>query len=61
MPVAVPWFITRIYVIEKRIQGIREAAAYDPEKLMAPKDLWPLHKAEELESWFASRRKVERT
>lgn len=54
----VPWFVTRIYIMSKRIGGIREAAAYDPEKLMSPRDLWPLHKAEELEQWFEQRRQL---
>ncbi len=60
MPVAaseVPWFITRIWILEKRVQGIREATAYDPDKLEAPRDLWPIHKADELEAWFTERRK----
>ena len=55
----VPWFVTRIVAIVKRIQGIREAAAYDPEKLIAPKELWPLHKADELNAWFEERRNLD--
>lgn len=46
--------------MEKRIEGIREAAAYDQDKMVAPKDLWPLHKAEELEAWFEARRNATR-
>ena len=57
----VPWFVTRIYIMSKRIGGIREATAYDPDKLEAPRDLYPIHKANELEAWFAERRKTERT
>jgi hypothetical protein len=42
----------------KRAWNIREAAAYDLENLVAPRELWPLHQAEELEKWFNERRKI---
>lgn len=43
-------------MLEKRIQGIREAAAYDPDKMEAPRDLWPIHRADDLEAWLTQRR-----
>jgi hypothetical protein len=57
-PFSVPWYITRIYVLVKRAWNIQEAAAYDPENLVAPKELWPLHQADELERWFKERREM---
>lgn len=53
----IPWYVTRICVLVKRIWGIQEAAAFDPEKLVAPKELWPLSQADELDKWFEERRK----
>lgn len=44
--------------MERRIQGIREAAAYDPDKLVAPKELWTLHRDKDLEEWYEERRRI---
>lgn len=55
----IPWYITRIYVLVKRLWGIQEAAAYDPENLVAPKEIWPLNKSEELDAWYDERREID--
>lgn len=57
-PFSIPWYITRIVTLTKRIWGIREAAAYDPDKILAPYDLWPLSRADELDQWFTERRQL---
>jgi len=58
--VSTPWWWARISLLEKRLQGIKEAAGVDPEQMVAPKELWVLSQAEELERWFEERRKIER-
>jgi hypothetical protein len=41
----------------KRVKSILEAAALDPERLVAPKDIW--FDNAELERWFESRREIQ--
>ena len=52
-PMKTPWWFSLIAQMWVRIKGIREAAAYDSEKMMAPKDLWMDEKG--IEDWYASR------
>jgi hypothetical protein len=44
----------------KRIWGIQEASLYDADKLMAPKELWVLNQAKELDKWLEERRDARR-
>lgn len=46
--------------MEHRIQSIQEAAAYDSEKMVAPRNLWPPSEKndKELEEWYESRDKL---
>lgn len=52
----VPWFWTRIFLLEKRFDNIRQLAALDPEKLAPPKDIWL--DDDEIERWLESRKKL---
>lgn len=56
----IPWYLTRIYILVKRLWGIQEAAGYDPDNMAAPKELWPLNQNEELDGWYEERREIER-
>jgi hypothetical protein len=51
----VPWWWVRIMMMEERIKNIQSNAASDPEKLVAPKELWLTGKDDELEAWFDER------
>lgn len=54
-----PWWWPYIIQIERRLESLRESAAYDPEKKSPPRDLWPMAKSDELESqWFEKRREL---
>lgn len=55
-PLKTPWWWTVIVQMWVRIKNIREAAAWDPEKLMAPKTYWLDEK--ELDRWYADREEV---
>ena len=44
--------------MEERIDNIQKAASADTEGLVAPKNLWPSDKNDELDAWFEDRRKV---
>jgi len=55
-PLRSPWWWPRIVQIWTRLKGIREAAALDPDKLPAPKDLWLDDKA--LERWYEDREEL---
>jgi len=52
----VPWFWTRALLIHQRMKGIIQSAAYDPEKLVAPKEIWM--NDESLEAWYEERRNL---
>lgn len=52
-----PWWFAYILQIEKRIDSLRQTAAYDPDKQPPPRDLWPLAMAESLDDYLESRRK----
>jgi hypothetical protein len=53
--VEAPWWWAYIVMIETHVQSIHERSAYDPEKMVAPKSMWPLSKSKELESWYEGR------
>lgn len=53
-----PWHWARILLLENRLEDLRKTAAYDPEKLQPPKDLWPLARQQELEDWLEARSKL---
>lgn len=36
----IPWWWTLCHLYHRRVKSILEAAAYDPEHMVAPKDLW---------------------
>ena len=55
-PLKAPWWWARIVSLWQRVKSIREAAAYDPEKLPAPKDIWLDSKR--LESWYEEREEL---
>lgn len=40
----------------KQVKGIMEMSALDPEKMVAPKDIW--FDADRLKEWFDSREKL---
>jgi len=52
-----PWWWTLALSYHKHVQNIYEAAALDPEKMVAPKDMW--FDAPALEAWFESRQPKE--
>lgn len=54
-----PWWVSRIVQVERRIQNLIERSAYDPDKLIAPKDLWPSNRAEDLKAWLKGREPAE--
>lgn len=51
-----PWWWPYILQIERRIESLNETAAYDPDKLPPPKDLYPLDKSDELDIYLDERR-----
>jgi len=53
-----PWWWTYILQLEKRVDGLLESAAFDPEHKYPPKEIWPLSKHKELEDWNEDRRKL---
>lgn len=53
--VSVPWWWSRIVFLERRIRAIVDRSAFDPEGMVAPRDIWPLAKKDELEAWYKSR------
>lgn len=52
-----PWWWPFILQIEKRIESLDGTAAYDPDHLPPPKDLYPLSKSDELDVYLEDRRK----
>lgn len=55
-PMRVPWWWAQIVSTWKRIQGIHEAAAFDPEKMTAPKNFWL--DEQKLEKWYEGRERL---
>ncbi len=55
-PREIAWWWTQALVYHRHVKGILEAAALDPEKLVAPKDIWFDGKL--LDQWFESRRSL---
>jgi hypothetical protein len=49
-----PWWWTVIVVMWKHVKSIRESAAFDKEKAVAPREWW--FEPDLLESWYAGRR-----
>lgn len=43
-----------------KIDSLIEASGYDPDKLLAPYDLWPSHKADDLKAWLDDRQEKTR-
>jgi len=41
--------------MEERIRGIYEASGLDPEKMVAPRELWPSNRSDDLKTWYESR------
>ncbi len=44
--------------MESRIANLVEASLYDPDKMLAPKDLWPTRKHQELKDWLDERERL---
>lgn len=57
-PFKIPWWWGHVVQIWTRIMGLREAGAYDPEKMVAPKNIWLNDKA--IEEWFEERDRLRR-
>jgi len=47
--------------METRIEGLRKTAAYDPDELEPPRDLWALNRSDELDSWLKGREEVRKS
>lgn len=54
----VPWWWAWVVVQEQHIHYIREKGAYDAEKLVAPREYWPLGMSDELDEWHEDREKT---
>lgn len=52
------WWWSRVALMEERIRGIYEASALDPERLVAPRELWPTSRDEELKAFYADRERL---
>lgn len=54
-----PWWLTRVVQVWTRIKNVREAGAYDVDKLTAPKEYWL--STTKLDDWFAEREGLRQT
>lgn len=48
-----PWYATYGFRLHQRFQAIRQSAAYDPDNMAPPKEIWLDNK--KLERWFDER------
>lgn len=55
-PDKIPWWWTLIMSLEERFESLRQSAAYDPEHIPPPKELWL--DDDKLQKWFDSRNKL---
>jgi hypothetical protein len=54
----IPWWWSVVLQIEKRAEALYETAAYDPDKLPPPKDLFPVSRRAELDDYLEGRREL---
>lgn len=55
-PIKIAWWWTTVRNLYLRFRGIREAAGMDPEKMLAPKNIWMDDK--EISLWFEDRERL---